>query len=66
MALWGADAEELGPEGWAGGEYGAVAAVSNYRLRAFLAGFRDAYAKVELKRPRLAGWSLSRMRSGRW
>ena len=66
MALWGADAEELGPEGWAGREYGAASVVGNYGFLSFLAGFRDVYAGVEYKRPRLAGSSLGRMGRGRW
>ena len=65
MALWGADAEELRPKGWACGKDRAATVGGNYGFLSFLAGFRDAYAKVEYKRPQLADASLSRMGRGR-
>ena len=60
MALWGADAEELMPEGWEGGGDGVAAVGGNYGFLSFPVGFRDVYARVEYKRRRLAGSSLGR------
>ena len=66
MALWGANAEGLRPEGRVAGEYGAAAVGGNYGFLSFLTGFRDVYAGGKYKRPHLAGSSLSKMGRGRW